>query len=426
MNRRPSVLIIFLTVFIDLIGFGIIMPLIPIYSKHFGSSEHFIGVIIASFSAMQFIFAPIWGRVSDRIGRRPVLLVSTAGAAISYALFAIGSGLANHAVSLWVLLGSRALAGICGGNITVAQAYIADITPPQDRSRKMGLIGMAFGLGFICGPIIGGLSLKYLGNPGPGWVAAAICAANFFLALFILVESRKPTSEHAVQRPHLDQWMHTLTQPKVGLLVIVFFLATFCFSCFESTLALLVCENFHLDILNDPRTASTAVYLFAFCGIISAFVQGGVIGRLVRKLGEPKLIAFSLALTGFSMAGIPFVRGTTQLTWGVLFQSAGVPWLMLLALLALLAIGSGLTRPPLFGLLSNLTPSHEQGSTIGVAQGAGSLARILGPMYAFTLFGKVLMIPFVTCAAICLATSLFVMQRLSRDETASVAASAQK
>ncbi|HEY9509065.1 MAG TPA: MFS transporter, partial [Verrucomicrobiae bacterium] len=201
MKRRPSVLIIFLTVFIDLIGFGMVVPLLPIYSKHYGASGLMIGVIGASFSAMQFIFSPIWGRLSDRYGRRPILLISSAGAAISYVLFALASGMENYATAIWMLLFSRSFAGICGGNITVAQAYIADITPPQDRSKRMGLIGMAFGLGFIFGPVISGIGLKHLGNTGPGWLAAGLCAANFLLALFILAESRKPNSEHAKPRP---------------------------------------------------------------------------------------------------------------------------------------------------------------------------------------------------------------------------------
>src|SRR5512140_934252 len=254
--RKPSVLIVFFTVFLDLVGFGIVVPLIPVYSRHFGAHGWEIGVIIASFSAMQFVFAPIWGRLSDRHGRRPILLVSTAGAALSYVLFALSSGLENHRAALWLMIVSRAFAGLCGGNITVAQAYIADITPPENRSKRMGLIGMAFGLGFIFGPAIGGLSLKHIGTTGPGWIAAGLCALNFLLELFILVESRKPASEQVAPRPHLDQWVHTLTQPKIGLLVIVFFLATFCFSCFESTLPLIVSDNFHLDIQSDETSAS--------------------------------------------------------------------------------------------------------------------------------------------------------------------------
>src|SRR5881394_2762998 len=149
--RQPSVLVVFLTVFIDLIGFGIVLPLLPLYNRDLGASGWLIGVIQASFSAMQFLFAPSWGRLSDRIGRRPVLLVSTAGAAVSYSVFAYGCGLGGSA-ALWVILASRIVAGICGANITVAQAYIADITAPAERSKRMGLIGMAFGLGFVFGP----------------------------------------------------------------------------------------------------------------------------------------------------------------------------------------------------------------------------------------------------------------------------------
>src|SRR5438552_4281956 len=207
--RKPSVLVIFLTVFIDLIGFGIVLPLLPIYNRDFGATGFMIGVIQASFSAMQFLFAPGWGRLSDRIGRRPVLLVSTAAAAVSYVVFALGCGLTGS-TALWVILGSRILAGICGANITVAQAYIADITPPAERSKRMGLIGMAFGLGFVCGPPLGSLGIYLFGFSGPGWLAAGLCAANFVLALSILPESWRPSSEHVPSRPHLDQWLHTL------------------------------------------------------------------------------------------------------------------------------------------------------------------------------------------------------------------------
>ena len=413
--RKPSVLVIFLTVFIDLVGFGIVVPLVPVYSRHFGAQGWKIGVIIASFSAMQFIFSPIWGRWSDRYGRRPILLLSTAGAACSYVLFALSSGLENHEAAIWLMILSRAFAGLCGGNITVAQAYIADITPPEQRSKRMGLIGMAFGFGFIFGPAIGGVSLKHLGNTGPGWMAAALCAANFLLTLFILVESREPSSEHVAPRPHLDQWLHTLAQPKIGLLVIVFFLATFCFSCFESTLPLVVSDNFHLDIQSDASSASTITWLFVFCGLIGAFVQGGAIGRLVNQLGEPKLIALSLVLTALSMAVLPFINGDAQLSWGVLVRAEGRPWLKMLGALALLSVGTSLTRPPLFGLLSNLTPAHEQGANIGVAQGAGSLARILGPVFATGLLPAHHALPYLICTGILLATSLLVAKRFHQE-----------
>jgi multidrug resistance protein len=408
--KKPSVLIIWLTVFIDLIGFGIVVPLVPLFSKQFGAHGFVIGVIIASFSAMQFVFAPIWGRLSDRIGRRPVLLGSTLGAALSYVLFAVACGSGN----IWLLIGSRAFAGICGGNITVAQAYIADITPPEQRSKKMGLIGMAFGLGFIFGPILSGVSLEHFGHTGPGWAAAALCCANFLLALFILGESRKPTSETVAQRPHLDQWRHTLTQPKVGLLVVVFFLATFCFSCFESTLPLLVSDNFGLDVTSDVAAAKTVTKIFVFCGVIGALVQGGLIGQLVKRLGEPKLIALSLILTAISLAWLPFITGKSQLSFKLLAQPEGLPWVWMLSALAMLAIGSSFTRPPLFGLLSNLTSASEQGATLGVAQAAGSLARILGPIFATTTLHYYPPLPYLTCTVVLLAAAFIAVQKLCR------------
>ena len=275
----------------------------------------------------------------------------------------------------------------------------------------MGLIGMAFGLGFIFGPAIGGLSLKHLGPTGPGWIAAGLCAANFLLAAVILGESRKPVSNPVTPRPHLHQWIHTLTQPKIGLLVVVFFLATFCFSCFESTLPLVVSDNFHLNIQSDETSASTVAYLFVFCGLIGAIVQGGVIGRLVKKLGEPKLIGLSLGLTALSLAFLPFISGNSELSWGVLVRPEGRSWLAMLGTLALLSIGTNLTRPPLFGLLSNLTPPHEQGANIGVAQGAGSLARILGPIFATGLLPIFPPLPYLVCTAVLLATTVLIARR---------------
>ena len=421
--RKPSVFVIFLTVFIDLVGFGIVVPLVPIYSKHLvpdcikplWAQGLAIGVIISSFSAMQFIFSPIWGRLSDRYGRRPILLTSTAGASISYVFFALSATLQSHAAALMLMIVARAFAGLFGGNITVAQAYIADITPPEQRSRRMGLIGMAFGLGFIFGPAIGGISLKHIGGAGPGAIAAGLCAANFLLALLILTESHKPSSEHAAQRPHVAQWIHTLSQPKIGLLVLVFFLATFCFSCFESTLPLLVSDNFHIDIQRDETSASTVAYLFVFCGLIGAFVQGGAIGRLVKKLGEPKLIALSLVLTAISLALLPFISGTADLTWSVLVRPEGRSWLGMLGALALLSVGSSLTRPPLFGMLSNLTLAQEQGANIGVAQGAGSLARILGPIFASGLLPFMAALPYLVCTAVLLGTTALVIRRFCRE-----------
>ena len=396
LSRKPSLLIIFLTVFIDLIGFGIVLPLLPIFSKDFGASGFMIGLIMASYSVMQFLFAPWWGRLSDRIGRRPVLLISTAGAALSYSLFAVACGFPS-ATGLWLLLASRIFAGICGANITVAQAYIADITPAEKRSARMGLIGMAFGLGFIFGPAIGGIVYKYAGITGPGWVAAGFCAANLVLAWFVLRESRQPGSEQAAPRTRIAQFSHALAHPKIGLLIMVFFLATFAFTCFETTIGLLVSRNFDLDLQGSDSAKATIGYLFAYCGIIGAVVQGGAIGRLVKKMGEPRLIAVSLFLAAAGLALLPFIQGD---------------WLLLLLALAVLSIGSSLTRPPVFGLISILTPTHEQGATIGVAQSAGSLARIAGPIFAATLFAWKPAVPYLACGAVCVIAGGITWQRL--------------
>jgi MFS transporter, DHA1 family, tetracycline resistance protein len=411
MSRKPSLLVIFLTVFIDLIGFGIVLPLLPLYGEHYDAKGWQIGLLMAAFSLMQFLFAPAWGRLSDRIGRRPVLLVSTAGAVASYALFAFATRFDGH-TALGLIILSRALAGICGANITVAQAYIADITPPEQRSKRMGLIGMAFGLGFIFGPPIGGISFQKLGDAGPGIIAASLCALNFILAFIILPESWTP-SKHAdaARRPRLEQWMHTLRQPTIGLLVVIFFLATFCFTTFELTLGLVISNNFHLGI-KTPEAISVASTLFMYCGVMGAFVQGGPIGKLVKKFGERKLIAISLVLTAISLAPIPFLHGEGKLSWSLLFSNHGGNWWLLLLVLAVLSIGSGLTRPPLFGLLSVLTPPDQQGATIGIAQSAGSLARIIGPMFAGAFFEAHPALPYVTCAAIAFLTGIVAWRKL--------------
>lgn len=507
MNRKPSLLIIFLTVFIDLIGFGIVLPLLPRYADKFGAGGFMIGLIIASFSVMQFFFAPWWGKLSDRIGRRPVLLISTAGAAVAYALFAVAAwpGL-SPATALTILLASRVFAGICGANISVASAYIADITPPEKRSRGMGFIGMAFGIGFIVGPVIGALSASYLGLQGPGWVAAGICAANFMLAFAILTESRQPGAPLAAARPKLAQWAHALKRQHVGFLIVLYFLATFCFACFESTLPLLLgSPDFHPDEFEHPAALAQKIvagsdpvsmrvrsllpaeavqkladpaasaltlrrvlyfeinkllkspdlydaaawqhlnlnaeaqrllaanhsgdrnrrlnrllletaypadlkpqkffyderhigYLFAFCGLMSALIQGGMIGRLVKRFGEPALINGSLIAVGLSLLIIPYAGSLGVLLLG----------------LALVAMSSGLNRAPTMGLISIFTPAEEQGAILGVTQSAGTLGRIFGPLFATSAYALYPHSPYVTAAGLCLLAGLVAMRQLPR------------
>ncbi len=395
--KKPSLIIIFLTVFIDLIGFGIVLPLLPTYSKRFGAEGPWIGFIIASFSIMQFVFAPWWGRLSDRIGRRPVLLISNAGSAFSYAIFALAARYSGD-TGLALLILSRVFAGICGANLSVASAYIADITPVETRSKSMGLIGMAFGLGFIFGPVLGALSAGWFGLQGPGWVAASFCLVNFLLGCVILVESRKPGSEQAPKRPRMKQLLHTLAKPKVGFLIGVYFLATFCFTCFESTFSLFLEESSYF------RYSERHVgYLFAYCGIVSACVQGGGVGRLIKRFGEPKLIAWSLVLVAISLGMLPLMTSLGGLLFG----------------LGLFAAGSGLNRPPTFGLISINTSAAEQGEALGVAQSAGSFARIIGPVFATSFYKIKPAAPYLACAAIAFIAGCIAWQYLCKPSTAS-------
>ena len=388
--RKPSLFIIFLTVFIDLIGFGIVLPLLPMYSRQFGASGLEIGLIIASFSAMQFLFAPAWGRLSDRIGRRPVILVSTAGSVVAYGLFAYASSL-QGSTGLWLLLASRVFAGICGANLSVASAYIADVSTRENRSKSMALIGMAFGFGFIIGPALGSFSAKAFGLAGPGIVASVLCAFNFIFACFALVESRKPSSDYVPPRPKLQQFIHTITKPQVGLLIGIYFLATFCFACFEATFSLFLEDRLNYDI-------KQVGYLFTYCGVLSVLIQGAGMGRLVKRFGEPKLITVSLLLFGAGLAVLPFINGLGTLLFA----------------LTLIAGGSGLNRPPTFGLISLHTTTEQQGEVLGVAQSAGSLARIFGPIFATWFYQYSPATPYLICAAISLIAMVIGAARLTR------------
>ncbi len=413
MTRKPSLLVVFLTVFIDLVGFGIVLPLLPIYSEHYGAGDLMIGVIIASYSAMQFLFAPWWGRLSDRVGRRPVLLVSNMGSVISYALFGVAGLMQAGCGGLWLLLVSRIFAGICGANLSVANAYIADISPPEKRSKNMGLIGMAFGLGFILGPALGSLSARFFGDAGPGFVAAVVCLANFLLTLTILGESRKPGGEPASQRPALARFAETFRRPTVGVLILIYFLAIYCFASFESTFSRLLHARYEdADLFIG--------YLFTYCGLLAAGVQGGLIGRLVKRFGEPKLVALSLVMFAVGLAVLPAVEpGQPWSQMGNL-----VLWgLWLVMGLGFVSVGSAINRPPTFGLLSINTPASEQGETLGVAQSAGSLARIIAPVSA-NLFYKVSpVLPYYICAVIAAVAAVVAFKSLCGKAKAGSAAS---
>lgn len=410
--KAPTLAALFLTVFVDLIGFGIVLPLLPTYAQSFGASGLMVGGLMASYSATQFLFGPIWGAWSDRVGRRPVLLLSILGNVVSYSLFAVASTLEGH-LALGLILASRISAGICGANLTVAQAYIADITPPESRSKRMGLIGMAFGLGFIIGPLVAIIGQRFLGKVGPGALAASLCLLNLGLTWFRLPESWKPNEPPPPSRSRWQHGRRILDQPDIGFLIAVFFLATFGFTCFETTLGLLVARNFGLD---HATAGSTNAILFSFAGIIGAFIQGGPIGRLVKRLGEPRLIGLSLMIFAAGLAPMPWIRGQGPLSWSVLTTPIGGSWWLVLLFVGLIAVGSGLTRPPLFGLISVLTVPSEQGATIGIAQSVGSLARILGPIFAGAFFDRNPGLPYGLCAFLAFGTGLAAWIRLVGNE----------
>ena len=394
--KKPSLLIIFLTVFIDLVGFGIVLPLLPIYSKNFGASGFMIGLIMASYSLMQFLFAPSWGRLSDRIGRRPVLLVSTAGAAL-IRLFRAGFGInwTNRAAgAAGISIGRGYLWGEHHrGPGVYRRCNAAGSTVEKDGVDRDGVrvgVHLRAGAGSVQSPFFWPDRARV--GPPP------LCAPRISfsrLPFFPRAGSRPLSNRLGV--PHFAQWLHTLQRPKVGFLIILFFLATFCFTCFETTLGLLMGQNFHLDP-KKGEDAKTIGYLFAYCGIVGALVQGGAIGRLVKKMGEPALITFSLILTTAGMAPLPFM----------------VHWTGALLVLGLLSIGSSLARPPIFGMISVLTPADEQGATLGVAQGVGSLARIVGPTFAGTLFDVKPALPYLICSGISLVAGLLAWQYLCR------------
>jgi len=388
MRSGSPLLVIFLTVFIDLIGFGICLPLLPKYAERYGAQGWQIGAAMGVYSLMQLVFAPWWGQLSDRIGRRPVLLVSNFGSIIAYGLFGLSARYIGD-TGFWILVGSRVFAGICGANLSVASAFIADVTTPEKRSKGMGLIGMAFGLGFILGPVLGSQAFKHFGLAGPGAVAAAICALNFILGCFILPETRKTEVAPPPRRPRLAQIRHVLAMKEVGFLVGIYFLGTFAFTAFESTLPLLLDAKLRFD-------EEHVGYVFAFCGIMAAMVQGGGIGRLVKSFGERRLIGASLIVVAVSLLLMPLANSL----------------LTLLLALAVFAIGSGINRAPTMGLISQLSPLDEQGTTLGIAQSAGTLARVLGPTVATTLYDLWLPAPYLACATIALLAGLLAALRL--------------
>ncbi|PYV10190.1 MAG: tetracycline resistance MFS efflux pump [Acidobacteria bacterium] len=368
-NRSPLA-IIFFTVFIDLVGFGIVLPLLPYYAETYGATALQIGLLTASYSLMQFLFTPLWGRLSDRYGRRPLILLSLCGSSMGFLVF----GLATH---LYVLFAARTLAGIAGAVIPTTNAYIADVTRPEERARGMGLIGAAFGLGFILGPAIGGLLSPY-GYDKPALLASAMAATNLVFAYFKLPESLTDEARRrARSRPLVLAMLRgALSQPRVALLLVLFFFVTFAFSNMEATFGLL---NEHRYGLSARQTA----YLFTYIGVLISVIQGVLVGRVVKRLGE----------------GLCISLGTLMMVFGLSLMPAAPNVAVYCGILALIAFGTGINNPSITSLLSRSTSIDEQGGILGLAQSVGSLGRILGPMWGGFTFGLDMRWPFLTGGA---------------------------
>ena len=352
MRPRP-LLVIFAIAFIDLMGFGIVIPLLPLYGERYHPSPLTFGLLMASYSACQFLFAPILGKLSDRYGRKPILVLSLAGSAVGYILF----GLAR---SLTLLFASRILDGISGGNISTAQAYIADVTGPEDRAKGMGMIGAAFGLGFIFGPAIAGFSL-HLGEGAPGFVAAGLSAAALVATLLFLEEPPRHSAEGsrlAARAPRWSDFLRAVRLPSVAVVLAVFFLVTFAFSNFEATFS----QFLHDTLALAPARVS---YLFTYIGVLIALVQGLLVPRLSRRRGEPRMAVVGVILVSAAFLALPLATtlGPTA------------------ALLVPLTAGIGLTNPSLSSLISKSAPDDQRGGVLGVYQSMSSLGRILGPLW---------------------------------------------
>jgi DHA1 family tetracycline resistance protein-like MFS transporter len=413
-SSRAPLLIIFITVFIDLLGFGIVLPLLPRYAKHFNTSGPTLGLLMASFSAMQFLFAPIWGRISDRVGRRPILVLGLAGSAFFYAVFGYATSLGvdgqllGLSVVPWLFI-CRIGAGIAGATIPTAQAYIADVTGPQERAKGMALIGAAFGIGFTFGPLLGACFLPSESTPeldntenttlsstiatpavadsshaapssAPGYVASVLSGLALLSALFLLPESLKLDARLPERRWLEFETLNRVVENRaVGLVLLTMFLTTFAFGQFESTLSLLT------RALGLPDRNN--YFVFAYIGFILSLSQGLLVRRLVPRLGELVMCRIGTVFMTIGLLLIGFAGSS---------NSRG----MLYSVLPVSVIGFSAVTPSLQSLLSRHTAASEQGGVLGLGQSISALARILGPMLGLTLTDLNIVWPYWAGAAL--------------------------
>lgn len=366
-SNKSQLIIIFFTVFLYLVGFGVVIPIIPLLSKNFGASAFQTGLLMSIYSLMQFMFSPFWGRLSDKWGRRPILLFCLLGEALSYILFA-------WARSFEALFAARLLAGFFGASISTASAYISDITPKNERSKGMALIGAAFGLGFVVGPALGGLlsiwgssisSAPHFNTTFTFYWVAGLCFATFLFGLKYLKESLSEKSESSEKKKRLSVMWHYLSLKTVGPLLTVFMLVSFAMSSMEATLILFMGDKFQWDI-------KQVSFGFAYIGIMMILTQGFIVRRLLPVWGERKVLRLGLSL---------FTAGLFLIPW-----APNIPWMALA--MTLLAVGNGLSNPSVMGSISLLAEQSEQGQAMGVTQSMSSLGRIIGPAFGGFLYGR--------------------------------------
>lgn len=432
-GHRSTLLIVFLVVFIDLLGFGIVLPLLPLYAVDFlqpilpGEANRplrgmILGLLMSSFSAMQFVFAPIWGRLSDRVGRRPILWLGLSGSVVFYTLFGIASEIGQAGwlqAGLVLLFVARLGAGVAGATISTAQAVIADTTTSEDRSRGMALIGAAFGIGFTFGPLLGFASLFVPTKGAPGFAAAAFSLVALILAFRLLPE----TLQHGTIRPqrrslNWEGLRTVLRIPSVGMLILIFFLATFAFGELESTLALVnklllnPLADLHEELTSEAaKTAEKKNFLvFAYVGFVLVLANMGY-RRLVQRNLELQFLRIGSILMGLGLAGavgILLIRNREE-TGGAVFVSA-------LLVITLAVIGFACVTPSVQALISLRIDPSQQGEILGVNQSGAALARILGPFVGLSLFdlSKDHVLPYVF--GVCLTLLVFLMTfRVKQD-----------
>ena len=410
--RRAVATVVFV-VFLDLVGFGIVIPILPYYVRSFGVGDVFIGLLAATYSLTQFLAAPALGRASDRWGRRPVVTLSLAGSAVAWVVFGLGDGVGDAAgpvVGVATLFAARALAGAMGGNIAAAQAYVADVTAPDERAGALGLVGASFSLGFIFGPAIGGalasetavraaagLPIPATRFSLPAFGAAAMSLVALGVALVALDEPDRHRTIGA-RSTLVGDFATALRDPALRGLVFAFFLVSVAFAGVQ-----VMFIPFVADASAYGFDASAAALLLTYVGVLGAVNQGVLVGRLAERFGSARLAVVGAGILLAALAALPFAPELGS----VLPAPGGPTWLTrelvaLLAVLGLLSFGNGLLNPSLATLVSASASGDRQGTAFGVTQGAGSLGRTVGPPVAAALYALVYWSPFVAGAVLVL------------------------